>query len=152
MSRNKLWTWMMLAGFIGAFPTLSAALPGQGKGNPDKAKNEKNENREDHGDPKDSSGVIAVLSAGISLGYDDARGLAVENGLMGYKPLPPGIRKNLALGKPMPPGIAKTRFPASYLDRLPTHDGYEWRIAGTDLVLIFKADLSISGVLRDVFK
>ena len=116
--------------------TLTALEPPQGKGKPDKAKNE----------------TIAVVSAGISLGYEDAREFAVASGLTGYKPLPPGIRKNLARGKPMPPGIAKTRLPSSYLNRLPAHEGYEWSVAGTDLILVFKADLKISGVLKDVFR
>jgi hypothetical protein len=52
----------------------------------------------------------------------------------------------------MPPGIAKTRMPSSFLNRLPAHEGYKWHIAGTDLALVFQADLSISGVLKDVFK
>lgn len=118
-----------------------------GRGQSDKPKNEKKADKKGH----ESIEVIAVASAGISVSYGDARAIALDNHLTGHKPLPPGIRKNLARGKPMPPGIAKTRLPSSFLNRLPAHDGYEWSIAGTDLVLIFKADLSISGVLRDVF-
>jgi len=131
-------------------PNMLLALdPPQDKGKPDKAKNEKTVDHKDHGDSLD---VIAVASAGIHLSYGDARRYAVDSNLTGYKPLPPGIRKNLARGKPMPPGIAKTRMPSSYLKRLPAHDGYEWRIAGSDLALVFEADMSISGVLKDVFK
>lgn len=129
--------------------SLLALEPPQDKGKPDKAKNEKKVAHEDHGDSLD---VIAVVSAGIRLSYGDARQYAVESDLTGYKPLPPGIRKNLARGKPMPPGIAKTRMPYSFLNRLPAHEGYEWQIAGSDLALVFQADMSISGVLRDVFK
>jgi len=129
--------------------TLLALEPPQDKWKPDKGKNEQKADRYEHGNSLD---VIAVASAGIRLSYGDARQLAVESNLTGYKPLPPGIRKNLARGKPMPPGIAKTRMPSSFLNRLPAHEGYEWRIAGTDLALVFQADLSISGVLKDVFK
>lgn len=129
--------------------TLLALDPPQDKGKPDKAKNEKKVDHNDHGGSLD---VIAVASVGIRLSYGDARQFAVESNLTGYKPLPPGIRKNLARGKPMPPGIAKTRMPSSFLTRLPAHEGYEWRIAGTDLALVFQADMSISGVLKDVFK
>jgi len=129
--------------------TLLALDPPQDKGKPDKAKNEKSVDHKDHGDSLD---VIAVASAGIRLSYGDARRFAVDSNLTGYKPLPPGIRKNLARGKPMPPGIAKTRMPSSFLRRLPAHEGYEWRIAGSDLALVFEADMSISGVLKDVFK
>ena len=131
-------------------PAVALALdPPQDKGKPDKAKHEKNVDHKDQGGSLD---VIAVASAGIHLSYGDARRFAVDSELTGYKPLPPGIRKNLARGKPMPPGIAKTRMPSSFLKRLPAHEGYEWRIAGSDLALVFEADMSISGVLKDVFK
>jgi len=126
--------------------TLLALDPPQDKGKPDKAKTER---KTDHDDSLD---VIAVASVGIRLSYGDARQFAVDRELIGYKPLPPGIRKNLVRGKPMPPGIAKTRVPSSFLDRLPEREGYEWHIAGTDLALVFQADMSISGVLKDVFK
>lgn len=129
--------------------TLLALDPPQDKGKPDKAKNEKSVDYKDEGGSLD---VIAVASAGIHLSYGDARQFAVDSSLTGYKPLPPGIRKNLARGKPMPPGIAKTRMPSSFLAKLPAHEGYEWRIAGSDLALVLQADMTISGVLKDVFK
>ena len=89
------------------------------------------------------------VSAGISFG--DARRLAVEQGLTGMKPLPPGIRKNLARGKPIPPGIAKTRMPNSFINQLPRHQGYEWEQAGSDLILVVAGSLIISDVLKGVF-
>ena len=89
------------------------------------------------------------VSAGIS--FVDARRMAVEQGLTGMKPLPPGIRKNLARGKPMPPGIAKTRMPNSFINQLPRHQGYEWEQAGSDLILVVAGSLIISDVLKGVF-
>ena len=89
------------------------------------------------------------VSAGISFG--DARRMAVEQGLTGMKPLPPGIRKNLARGKPIPPGIAKTRMPNSFINQLPRHQGYEWEQAGSDLILVVAGSLIISDVLKGVF-
>lgn len=80
-----------------------------------------------------------------------AREYALDYGLRGYSSLPPGIRKNLARGKPIPPGIAKKTLPRSLLDRLPRHPGYEWRIAGTDLILVSIATAVIADVLFDVF-
>jgi hypothetical protein len=94
-------------------------------------------------------GLSTTLVAGISIG--DARKLASSHGLTGGKPIPPGIRKNLARGKPMPPGIQKTRMPDSFIDQLPRHKGYEWRQAGTDLVLVATGSLVISVVLEGVF-
>ena len=94
-------------------------------------------------------GLSATVTAGISIG--DARRLATRYDLTGSKPLPPGIRKNLARGKPMPPGIQKTRMPDSFISQLPVHPGYEWRQAGSDLVLVVSGSLVISDILEGVF-
>jgi Ni/Co efflux regulator RcnB len=69
-----------------------------------------------------------------------------------YKPLPPGIRKNLALGKPLPPGIAKQTLPRSmYGSSLPYYPGYEWAAVGRDLVLIDLTTRLVAELVRDVF-
>ena len=94
-------------------------------------------------------GDHGFVTAGISFG--EARDLAVKNGMTGQKPLPPGIRKNLARGKPMPPGIAKSRMPGGFVDGLPRHDGYEWQQAGGDLLLVASASLVVSDILEGVF-
>jgi hypothetical protein len=94
-------------------------------------------------------GISATISAGISIG--EARQIASGYELTGMKPLPPGIRKNLARGKPMPPGIAKTRLPEGFVSQLPRHDGYEWQRAGADLVLVASGSLVISDILEGVF-
>jgi len=90
-----------------------------------------------------------MVSAGISIG--DARGLAAQHGLTGTKPLPPGIRKNLARGKPLPPGIAKKQLPAPFISQLPHHPGHEWQQAGADLVLVVSGSLVITDILQGVF-
>ena len=64
--------------------------------------------------------------------------------------LPPGIQKNLARGKPLPPGIAK-KLDGRLLGRLPHYDGYEWRQAGTDLILVAIATGIIYEVLNGAF-
>ena len=98
-------------------------------------------------------GVSATISAGISAGISigEVRQIATRYELTGMKPLPPGIRKNLARGKPMPPGIAKTRLPDGFVSQLPRHDGYEWQRAGGDLVLVASGSLVISDILAGVF-
>jgi len=128
--------------------TLVAVEHWQDKGKPDKPKNEKHEDRDDTRQTEE--GVL--LSAGIRISYKDARQYAVGSNLTGQKALPPGIRKNLARGKPIPPGISQTRLPSSFLTKLPASEGYEWQVAGVDLVLVFKADKLISDVLKDVFR
>ena len=97
-----------------------------------------------------SAGGVMV-TAGITVSA--ARSLAVEVGIQqgSYQALPPGIRKNLARGKPLPPGIAKKMAPPALVARLPVHPGYEWRVVGTDLVLVAIATLIIADVLFDVF-
>ena len=98
---------------------------------------------------RDRDSLDSLVYAGITTAL--AREYALDYGLRGYSDLPPGIRKNLARGKPLPPGIAKKMIPSRFLDRLPRHPGYEWRIAGTDLLLISVATAIIADVLFDVF-
>lgn len=67
------------------------------------------------------------------------------------KPLPPGIRKNLARGKPLPPGIAK-RFDGRMESRLPQYPGYDWRQVGTDAVLVTAATGIVEAILINVLE
>ena len=128
------------------FSTMIQADP---KANPAKS-GKSNSGTKTH---KVDSGIDAdlsvMISAGISIG--DARKLASNYKLTGGKPLPPGIRKNMARGKPIPPGIQKTRLPNAFIDQLPRHAGYEWRQTGTDLVLVVSGSLVISDILEGVF-
>jgi len=121
------------------------ADPPKDKGKPEKTNSEESAGKRDH----DVNTRSIMVSAGISLG--DARKLATQYQLTGGKPLPPGIRKNLARGKPMPPGIQKTRLPGAFIEHLPYHEGFEWQQAGTDLVLLVEGSLEIADVLSDVF-
>jgi Ni/Co efflux regulator RcnB len=90
-----------------------------------------------------------TVSAGISL--TDARTVAQRYQMIGQTALPPGIRKNLAKGQPLPPGIAKKSAPAAMIAELPQHQGYEWQVVGTDLILVSIATAVIADVLVDVF-
>jgi hypothetical protein len=91
-----------------------------------------------------------TVSAGITVGQ--ARELAVANRMTGYGGLPPGIRRNLARGKPLPPGIARRNMTDGMLRGLPVVQGHEWRVAGTDLVLIALGTLLVVEILQDVFR
>jgi hypothetical protein len=139
----------ILIAIASALSLFSAALladPPENKGKSGKGKTEMHSGNDGL---EVNLGLSATVTAGISFG--DARRLAVDFGLAGSKPLPPGIRKNLARGKPMPPGIAKTRMPDPFISQLPRHAGYEWRQAGVDLVLVVAGSLVISDILEDVF-
>lgn len=121
---------------------MAGAEPPQDKGKPGKD--------HDRGKPGDELSIdIDLRTGGISV--REARELAVEFGATGYKPLPPGIRKNLARGKPMPPGIQKTRMPDGFIERLPRYEGYRWEAAGADLLMIEAASGLVADVLSDVF-
>ena len=92
-------------------------------------------------------GVTVAITAG------DARDLARNFGVTAQKPLPPGIRKQLARGKPLPPGIARSRgIPQAMAESLPHYDGHEWRRAGSDLVLVALATNVLTEILYDVFE
>jgi Ni/Co efflux regulator RcnB len=49
-------------------------------------------------------------------------------------PPPPGL--HLERGRPLPPGYYGERLDNRALSRLPYYSGYEWRRAGSDIVLI----------------
>lgn len=91
----------------------------------------------------------ALVEAGITAAL--AREYARQAGLSGYSELPPGIRKNLMRGKPLPPGIAKKVQSGAFLERLPRHSGYEWRTAGTELILVSVVTGVIADILYGVF-
>ena len=140
-------TFIALAGAASVaclLPPATIAAPPEGKGNNNKKKDNPHSN--------DSANSSALVSAGISVAA--ARDLFRSTGGSpgSYKPLPPGIRKNLARGKPIPPGIAKTRLPGPYVGQLPHYPGYEWLGAGLDLLLVQTASGLIADVLIDVFR
>lgn len=105
--------------------------------------------RDARGHHRGSDAVGDLVYAGITATL--AHGYALDYGLSGYSSLPPGIRKNLARGKPLPPGIAKKMVPGPLLGRLPRYPGYEWRVAGSDLILIAVATAVVADILYDVF-
>ena len=142
-----------------AFGTAQAAKP-EGKGKPEPSQNAKGNSgkSDDKGGHEDHAGKSDgrkghdgkdLRYAGIS--HDQVRRYAEQYRVGGAKPLPPGIRKNLARGKPIPPGIAMTRLPQGYLDRLPRYPGYEWRGYGRDLVLVDALSNVIADVILDAF-
>ncbi len=147
MPRNHLiGTIILLFSIVSLFASTLQANPPESKGKSGKTKNEAKASDSEIGIDLN---LAASVTAGISFG--DARQLATQHGMTGSKPLPPGIRKNLARGKPMPPGIQKTRMSDSFISQLPRHSGYEWQQAGSDLVLVASGSLIISDVLEGVF-
>jgi hypothetical protein len=131
-----------------------AASAGNGRGNRDRGDND---DRRVYTESAPVSGAVSVggniggVDVGVTITAGQARQIAVDNRFVGYSSLPPGIAKNLARGKPLPPGIAKKLVPNQMLTQLPHYDGYEWRVAGTDLILVAIGTLVVAEILNDVF-
>lgn len=138
---------MLLAALSAAAFTVVAGHAGLALADPPPGKG-KNKKR-DAGNEDDAQ---ALVHAGITV--EAVRRIMGETGVPrdGYKPLPPGIRKNLARGKPLPPGIAKRYPPQAMIGRLPRHQGYEWVVAGADLVLVQIATRVVADILVRVFE
>ena len=152
----KSWLKCVLTGLVGLslIGMPAYADPPEGKGKHGKGKPESRHSGDgshrdrDHDPDLGDIAAGALISAGIA--SSQARALAVEHRLTGYQSLPPGIRKNLARGKPLPPGIAK-KAPDAFLRDLPVHPGYEWQVAGSDLILVAIATAVVADVLVGVF-
>ena len=108
-----------------------------------------------HGHVKGGAGGMdasGLLAAGATAALVSALlGGQTQTLVVGAKPLPPGIQKNLARGKPLPPGIAKQRLPQSLSVRLPVVDGHDWIRIGTELVLVGIATNLVAQVIHNVF-
>ena len=150
---HRLLIAVISAGVLTTHPAL--ADPPPGKGNPNKSgqgnSGQGNSGQGQGNSKNDASNTgAALVAAGITAVA--ARNLALNAGVVGYAPLPPGIAKNLARGKPLPPGIAKKYVPGSILGQLPRHEGYEWRVAGSDLILVAIGTAVVADILRNVFQ
>ncbi|HCU05656.1 MAG: hypothetical protein A2X77_05185 [Gammaproteobacteria bacterium GWE2_42_36] len=64
-------------------------------------------------------------------------------------PLPPGIAKNLARGKPLPPGIAKVFLPDDLTRLLGAYPGYDYLVAGKDVLLVNQSNQIVTSILRN---
>lgn len=137
---NTLLAALLAITLLGATPNLLAD-PGNGKGHDKGGQHDKGKNKghsdDWHGGPSVDIGSVRII-------LNDNRGYWAPS-----DSLPPGIRKNLARGKPLPPGIAK-KLDNRLIGRLPHYEGYEWRQAGADLVLVAIATGVIYEVLQEV--
>lgn len=133
-----------------AMPAVSLADPPPGKGNPNKGNSGNHSNNNQWINKSLSDATTNLITAGITIAA--ARALAIDVGAVGFKPLPPGVAKNLARGKPLPPGIATRSLPNNLLKGLPQYKGYEWLAAGADLILINTASRLVADVLTDALR
>ena len=137
---SKILASSIIATVLNISPALAKNSDNQGKNN-GQGNSQGNSQK---GNSKHNNNQHEMYYAGIS--HKDAKRYAKQYKFYGYKPLPPGIRKNMARGKPIPPGLAYNRLPAPYIATLPYYKGYEWRGYGSDLVLVS----IVSNVIADV--
>lgn len=97
-------------------------------------------------------------SAAVAVGIEAMFSIEERNAIEGYfvqhpaspQRLPPGIAKNLARGKPLPPGIAKKALPGRLVSALPPRPGYQYVMAGSDVLLVEVATQVVTDILRNV--
>ncbi len=141
---SRMLASLLLCGALAA-PTFAA--PPEGKGPKHKTEKSHGKGKQKGGSHDQGHDTLVV----VNLSAADARRIAYQHQVTGYASLPPGIRKNLARGKPLPPGIAKRGVPGPMLAQLPAYPGYEWQVAGSDLILVSIATAVIAEVLSNVF-
>lgn len=90
-------------------------------------------------------GLITMTERAIIGDYLDQNRSAFASA----QPLPPGIARKIARGGELPPGIAKKSLPNGLLAQLPARPGEEWRVVGTDVLLVEIATNVIVDVLKD---
>ncbi|MGE0119619.1 MAG: anti-virulence regulator CigR family protein [Dongiaceae bacterium] len=93
--------------------------------------------------------LITATERAIIFGWLDSHRGNLPVALAGAKPLPPGIAKKVARGGALPPGIAKRYLPNDLLVQLPARPGYQWMVAGTDVLLVAAATGLIVDILID---
>lgn len=140
---SKILGCAIVAAVLSNSPAMAKNTDNQGKNN-GQGNSQGNGQK---GNSKHNNNQHEMHYAGIS--HKDAKRYAKQYKFYGYKPLPPGIRKNMARGKPIPPGLAYNRLPAPYLATLPRYNGYEWRGYGSDLVLVSMVSNVIADVIVD---
>lgn len=124
------------------------ADPAKGHGH---GKHQQQQQVEQNDDSREVNAQLSVQVGGVTLTVGTARELASTYQVSKAKPLPLGIRKQLAQGKALPTGIAKQRLPANYVQQLPVREGCEWNQVGSDLVLVAVATGIVVELLNDVF-
>ncbi len=97
-------------------------------------------------------GLISAMERAVIADYLDRNRGNLSGSLAGAKPLPPGVAKKLARGGTLPPGIEKKTLPGGLLAQLPARPGHEWRLVGTDLLIVEVASHVIVDVLKGALR
>lgn len=146
---------LSLSSLLFVVSSLAVADPGKGNGHGKHKEHHKPAQQQVQTSGSGSASTVdaqlSVQIGGVNLSIGTAKQLAGTYQVSGAKPLPPGIRKQLARGKALPPGLARQQLPRGYVEQLPVRDGCEWSRVGTDLVLVAIATGVVVELLSDVF-
>ncbi len=66
--------------------------------------------------------------------------------------LPPGLQKQIQRNGSLPPGLAKRGLPGDLRGQLPHRRGQDYRVVGSDIVLIETATNVILDIMKDVLR
>ncbi len=127
-------------------------VPTASKGKAGKASKGKSE---DVATDKAVGAVISALERAIIGDYvrkAKASKQGLPPGLAKSAHLPPGLRQHIERTGTLPPGLAKRTLPGDLRSLLPARKGTDYRVVGTDIVLIETATNVILDVMRDVLR
>jgi hypothetical protein len=143
----------LIAGALSCALVATAALadppPGKGRGHGGGGGGGRDDDR------ATNAALEVGIGAAIALFTDNDRqiiGGYFDQHRYGAQRLPPGIAKNLARGKPLPPGIAKKMLPGDLVAGLPRRPGYDYIMAGSDVLLVEAATHVVADILRNVVR
>ena len=66
--------------------------------------------------------------------------------------LPPGLQKQIQRNGTLPPGLAKRGLPGDLRGRLPRRKGQDYRVVGSDIVLIETATNVVLDIMKNVLR
>ena len=147
---------------LGAPSLADAAGKSKNKGGPvpTKSQGKVNKGTTSNGSSGDVStdqllGTIISAAERVLIGDYVAQAKGSSQGLppgLAGRPLPPGLQKHIDRTGRLPPGLEKRRLPGDLLGRLPRRTGQDYRVVGTDIVLIETATSVILDIMKGVLR
>ena len=144
-----------------AVPALDAVGQGKSKnkakGGPAPTQGQGKANKGKSGDIStgDLLGTIITAAERVLIGDYVTKAKGSSQGLppgLAGRPLPPGLQKHIDRTGQLPPGLQKRVLPGDLRGLLPYRKGRDYRVVGTDIVLIETATNLILDVMQGVLR
>ncbi len=103
----------------------------------------------------DLLGTIISAAERVLIGDYVAKAKGSSQGLppgLSGRPLPPGLQKHIDRTGQLPPGLQKRVLPGDLRGLLPARRGQDYRVVGTDIVLIETATSVILDIIKGVLR